>query len=200
MSVNESNMYRLQSLFIACGFLFSVGCVTVDTDKLPEDWPRVIRNPTSEQFAGVYKAIPAARTSSPESTVDHEDTLPFFLTGMKNYTASSCRIAESGGALILITKNDSVKFTKAGSNPGSSDGSLFIRNQTKRIIDPLAKGVDNNKIYLHLAEDGSLIGLREGYGAGFVLGIIPAFGSGKHWVLWERVEPSGRGDDDNPPN
>lgn len=181
-------MYRLQSLFIASGLLFSVGCVSVETDKLPESWPNVIHNPTSEQFAGIYKTTPAARTSSPESTNDREDALPFFLTGMKNSTVSSCRITESEGILSLTVKNDAVKITKAKPNPGSKDGSLFIREQTKRIIDPLANGVDKNKLYLYAADDGSLIGLREGYGAGFVVGIFPAFGSGKHWILWKRAE------------
>ena len=186
-------MSRLQSFLIASGLLFSVGCVSVRPDKPPDGWPSVIHNPTSEQFAGVYKTTPTARTNSFESTVNSEATLPFFLTGMKNYTASTCRIAESGGVLILTIKDDSVKITKARPNSVSSDGSLFIRNQNKRIVDPLANGVDKNKLYLYAAVDGSLIGLREGYGAGFVIGIIPAFGYGKDWILWKRAEHAADG-------
>ena len=181
-----------QYFLITSSILFSVGCVTVEKDKLPESWPRLIQNQTDSQFAGVYRATPAATTGSPASSADSENSLPFFLVGLKNSKAVSCRVEEIRGILNLTTEKGSLEITTKRSKSGSNKGALFIRNETKRIIDPLANGVAHNKLYIFTTEDGSLVGLREGYGAGFVVGIFPAVGATKQWILWKKQNKSWR--------
>lgn len=158
----------------------------MEKDKLPENWPRLIQNPTDSQFAGMYRATPAATTGSPAATADSENALPFFLGGLKNSKAVSCRVEEIRGILNLTAEKDSLEITTKRSKSGSNKGALFVRNETKRIIDPLANGVADNKLYIFATEDGSLVGLREGYGAGFVVGIFPTVGATKQWILWKQ--------------
>jgi hypothetical protein len=183
------NLILQYSLFTS-SVLFSIGCVTVKTDKLPESWPRLVRISTYSQFAGVYRATPAATTGLSAARADRENTLPFFLVGLKNSKAGSCRIEEVRGILKLTTENDSLEITTMRLKSRSDKRALFLRNESKRIIDALSYGVGHNKLYIFATEDGSLIGLRESYGAGFVVGIFPAIGTTNQWILWEKQDKS----------
>ena len=179
-------MVRLLTLSGCCCLFLSVGCVTIGLNGRPGHWPAVVRNPSASQFSGTYSTTPVEVSGNGGETSDKSANLTVFLTGDKKaFKASTCGIVENRGALTYEFKNESGVVSKSSIRSKPHNGHLPIGRRSERVIDPLANGVSNSRYYLYAAEDGSLIGLRKGVGVGLVLGVVPAAGTDKVWMLWK---------------